>query len=285
MKSVIWAGSPVAPSLLIPARTAPPLMTIASPKASQEEFWSPRKVAWYRRANARSDYAARVLAAAEPYLGGVATALDVGAGFGALAVPLARRVARVTALEPAPAMAAALADEVSRQGLRNVEILQARWGELRLPPHDLVLCAHVGPLLGGESTFLAALPALARRAVVLVRDMPGGDDKFWFAELYPRFLGRPYERCCDYEATLAALGALGVVPAVVEVAYTSDQPFDSLDEACEFWAEYMGLDAAAVDAGLRPFLAARLRREGGGWVAPFRKRAAVIAWRVGEGAG
>ena len=33
------------------------------------------------------------------------TALDVGAGFGALALPLARRLLRVTAIEPAAAIA------------------------------------------------------------------------------------------------------------------------------------------------------------------------------------
>jgi tRNA1(Val) A37 N6-methylase TrmN6 len=43
-----------------------------------------------------------VLAAAAPVLSECRSALDVGAGFGALALPLARRIAHVTALEPAP---------------------------------------------------------------------------------------------------------------------------------------------------------------------------------------
>ncbi|MDO8478751.1 MAG: hypothetical protein Q7W02_21640, partial [Candidatus Rokubacteria bacterium] len=75
---------------------------------ARAEFWTERTVAWYERANERSDYAARVLGALGPALVGCRDALDVGAGFGALALPLAQRLEAVTALEPSAAMAGAL---------------------------------------------------------------------------------------------------------------------------------------------------------------------------------
>ena len=65
-------------------------------------FWSDRVVAWYRRAAERGDYAARVIDAIGPALDSCHTALDVGAGCGALAIPLARRLQQLTALEPRP---------------------------------------------------------------------------------------------------------------------------------------------------------------------------------------
>lgn len=244
--------------------------------------WTARTVAWYERANARSDYATRVLAAAAKALDGCTSALDVGAGFGALALPLARRLDRVTALEPAPAMAAALRRSAARAGLANVTVVEAAWGETTLAPHDLVVCAHVGPLLGPGSTLLPALPHLARRAVVLVREAAGGDEKFYYPELYPRLLGRSYgeRRPCRDAETQAALAALGITPVVTPIEYRSDQPFDTLDDACEFWMTYMGLDGDEPRTFLRAFLGARLRREGDGLVAPLRKRAAVLWWRV-----
>lgn len=245
-----------------------------------ERLWTERTVAWYRRANAVSDYAPVVFRAAERVLARCRTALDVGAGFGALAVPLACRLERVTALEPSPAMAAALREDAARLGLRNLAVVEAAWGDVEVEPHDLVLCAHVSPLLEPGSTFLAALPSLARRGVVLVRDAPGGDDKFYFSELYPRLLGRAYTHGCDYRETLGALAALGIRPTVTEVEYHSDQPFDSLDEACDFWMTYMGLTTADARAFLRDFLAARLVRRGDTLVAPFRKRATVLWWTV-----
>ncbi|MBI1734719.1 MAG: class I SAM-dependent methyltransferase [Candidatus Rokubacteria bacterium] len=246
----------------------------------ENRFWTARRVAWYRRANARSDYADRVLAVVDDLLARSASALDVGAGFGALALPLASRLSRVTAIEPAREMARTLRDDARTLGLANVTVIEAAWSDVEVAPHDLVLCAHVGPLLGHGAPFLRAVPALARRGVVLVRDVPGGDDKFFFRELYPRLRGEPYERASDYEDTLAAIATLGVQPTVTAIDYASDQPFVSLEEACDFWMEYMRLEGDAPRAFLRDFLRERLTREGAGWIAPFRKRAAVIHWAV-----
>lgn len=255
----------------------------ALPETHRRDFWTERKVAWYERANEGSDYAARVLGAVVPLLQGCRTALDVGAGFGALALPLAERLLQVTALEPAPTMAAALRRAAARHEISTLTVVEAAWGEVALEPHDLVVCAHVGPLLGRGSPFLREASLLARRGVVLVRDMPGGSDKFFFRELYPLLRGHDYERCCDSGETVEALGALGITPTVTSIAYASDQPFESLEEACDFWMEYMHLEGDDARAYLRALLARRLRRHGDGWIAPLAKRAAVIWWATDGG--
>jgi SAM-dependent methyltransferase len=237
-------------------------------------------VAWYRRAAERGDYAARVLEAIGLSLGECRTALDVGAGCGALTIPLARRLVAVTALEPSPAMARGLRGWAAEAGLDTVAVLEAAWGETPLHPHDLVLCAHVGGLLRPDSAFLRDVGTLARRLVVLVRDLTAarGEDKFFFSELYPRLLGRPYARCCGGDDTAAALRARGLSVRVREVSYRSDQPFVSLGEACDFWMTYLGLSDGRARAYLRAFLRERLLRRGEEWLAPFRKTVAVISW-------
>jgi hypothetical protein len=250
------------------------------------DFWTERKVAWYRRAIARSDYAAAVFRALAPALAECQSALDVGAGCGALALPLASRMRRVTALEPAPAMAKALREEAAGRGLANVEVVEAAWGDAPLAPHDLVLCAHVGELLRPAAAFLREVSGAAQRWVVLVRDAlpePGEvRDKFFFGELYPCLLGRPYETGCpDPMETVERLHALGATTDVTPIRYDFGQPFDDLDEACDFWESYLGLPPGAQRPFLRGFLAERLVRDGSGWLAPYPKRALVIAWRVG----
>jgi hypothetical protein len=240
-------------------------------------------VHWYRQALRRSDYAQAVLEVLEPLLAECETALDVGAGCGALALPLAERLRRVTALEPAPAMAAALREAARARGLANLEVVEAAWGEVPVPPHDLVLCAHVGELLRPDAAFLREARSLASRWVVAIRDAGPGEDKFFFGELYPRLLGQPYGPGCDYRETLEGLAALGITPTIRRIRYRSDQPFADLEEACEFWEEYLGVGGPSVRATLREFLVARLTREGSGWLAPYSKDAAVIWWPGGAG--
>ena len=241
-------------------------------------FWSARTVVWYQRALARSDYATRVLAAIAPQLAGAASVLDVGAGCGALALPLAARIPQVTALEPAPAMAAALRAEAGKRGLRHLTLVEAAWGEVALPPHDLVLCAHVGELTRSGAPFLGEAARWARRWVVIVRDREAESDKLFFRELYPLLLGRPYGAGSDYGDMLAGLAGLGVHPEVVAVDYRSDQPFADLDEACDFYEAYLGVAGPEARGFLRTFLAARLVQEPKGWVAPYSKRAVVLRW-------
>ena len=248
-------------------------------------FWSARTVAWYQRALARSDYATRILGAIDLQLAGITSVLDVGAGCGALALPLAERIPRVTALEPAQAMAAALRAEAERRGLRRLTVVQAAWGEVVLPPHDLVLCAHVGELTRPGARFLADAARWARRWVVVVRDREAESDKLFFRELYPLLLGRPYGGGSDYGDMLAGLADLGVRPEVVAVEYRSDQPFADLDEACDFYEAYLGVSGPEARGFLRAFLAARLVREPEGWVAPYAKRAVVLRWPGAAGGG
>lgn len=174
-----------------PPRTASPRPSIPATE---------RTVGWYERANARTDYARHVLDVIAPLVTECRSALDVGAGFGALALPLARRLLQVTALEPSPPMAAALRRAVARGGFGNVTVIETAWGGVQV----------------------------------------------------------------------------GVTMEAIPIEYGSDQPFDSLDEACEFWATYLGRH----DAPARAFLAVRLRREGEEWIAPYRKHALVIQWRV-----
>jgi hypothetical protein len=177
-------------------------------------------------------------------------------------------------------MARGLRRWAAEAGLANVTVVERAWGEIPVRPHDLVLCAHVGGLLRAGSPFLREAGQVARRLVVVVRDVTStrGEDKFFFRELYPVLLGRPYPRRSEADDTAAAVRALGIRPDVTEIEYRSDQPFADLAEACDFWMVYLGLSDPRSRAYLEAFLRERLVRRDGEWIAPFRKRAAVIVW-------
>ena len=164
-----------------------------------------------------------------------------------------------------------------------MSVIEAAWGEAPVRPHDLVLCAHVGGLLDGGSPFLGEA-VRARAAPGRLRPRPArrsGDDKFFYRELYPALLGRPYEHRCRADDTVAGLERLGIRPAVTPIEYSSDQPFDSLEEACDFWMTYMGLEGEGPARLPPPLTSPRASSAATGSGSPrFRKRAAVIAWQV-----
>lgn len=256
---------------------APSPRPLADPHGT---FWSPSKVRWYLKALVESDYGTKVLQALEPVLPGTESILDVGAGCGALALPLAQRVGWVTALEPAPAMTAALRERTAQKGLRNVRIIEGAWGQVPVSPHDGVLCAHVGGLLDKDSPFLGEALAYARRWVALVRDAGLDRDKFFFRELYPLIWGEPYGPTCDYLETVVALHGRGILANVTLIDYRSDQPFDNFHEAVSFYEEYLEVEKEWQREALREFLSQRLLRRGETLVAPYSKGAAVIWWKT-----
>ena len=57
------------------------------------------------------------------------TVIDIGAGTGGWAVPMARYARTVTALEPSHEMIEGMKETIEQEGTRNVEIIQGSWPE------------------------------------------------------------------------------------------------------------------------------------------------------------
>src|SRR3990170_2608676 len=109
--------------------------------------WDRRRVRWYSQALDESDFPDVVIRAIRPWLRGCSSVLDVGAGCGTLAVPLARRVERVTALDPSVEMLRELRRRARRAGVANIRCVLGAWGEVPLRPHDLLLVANARPVI------------------------------------------------------------------------------------------------------------------------------------------
>ena len=97
--------------------------------------------------------------------------LDLGAGGGRYALPLALKVKRVHAIEPSPSMLAVLRDVMASHDIANIDIHEGGWpmpGEA--PSGDVALMAHVGRDIEDFGAFLdAAEVAASRRLVAVMR--------------------------------------------------------------------------------------------------------------------
>jgi 2-polyprenyl-3-methyl-5-hydroxy-6-metoxy-1,4-benzoquinol methylase len=136
--------------------------------------------------------------------------IDVGAGGGRLAIPLAARCREVVAVEPSPAMRGVLAEEAARRGIGNIRIVAATWEQAEVEPAPLVLAAHVTYGVRPIEPFLRKLDATATRhvAILVMRDPPQAPiAPFWQAVHGETRLRLP---CRD--ELVAALVELGIAP-------------------------------------------------------------------------
>lgn len=156
------------------------------------------------------------------------TWLDIGAGAGRFALPLALRVREVIALDPSEGMLQALREGMERHGIRNLRVIHARWpidalretalradavpradSQLRA---DVVLVAHLGYDIEAIGPFIDAMEAAAGRLCVAVMServpsAPAGP--FW-----PPVHGEPRVELPAFGEFLAILRARGHDPEV-----------------------------------------------------------------------
>jgi SAM-dependent methyltransferase len=113
--------------------------------------------------------------------------LDIGAGAGRYALPLAARVAELIAVEPSASMRNALRTGKAEHGAANLRIVGGVWpevlAELGDPPvADVALIAHVGYDIEEIGPFVDAMERAAARLCVAVltdRSPASVADPFW----------------------------------------------------------------------------------------------------------
>jgi CTP:molybdopterin cytidylyltransferase MocA len=121
---------------------------------------------------------AELLAMAEPG----ETWIDIGAGAGRYALPLAGVAGEVIAIDPSPSMLAALGEGAATNGLSNIRSIEGRWPAPDPPMGDVALIAHVGYDIDAIGPFVEAMEASARRlcvAVLMERPPASVADRFW----------------------------------------------------------------------------------------------------------
>ncbi len=113
--------------------------------------------------------------------------LDIGAGAGRYALPLALAVHQVVAVEPSPGMRQALQAGISEHGIDNIRIVAGTWpdaaGQLgQLPAADVSLIAHVAYDIEPIWPFLRAMETAAREhciAILTDRSPASFTDPLW----------------------------------------------------------------------------------------------------------
>jgi SAM-dependent methyltransferase len=209
--------------------------------------------------------------------------LDIGAGPGTLAIPLAGMVQHVTAVEPSAGMLECLRENILGLGIRNIAILQKTWEDVDPgtdlePPYDLVVASYS---LGVPDlrAALEKMDAVSNRYVYI----------FWFADLLsPRhrqyleiwedLFGEQPAPNRTPNIIFNLLSQMGIF-ANVEISKTDRAfCFSSIKEAVADQRDLLCLKDDTQVAVLKRFLKKTLRHENGQYLLREQAYQAKIWW-------
>jgi molybdenum cofactor cytidylyltransferase len=196
------------------------------------------------------------------------TWLDIGAGAGRYALPLALLVREVIAIDPSDGMLAALAELMAEHGIGNIREVSDRWPPTSGSPAEglqaaVALIAHLGYDIEAIGPFVRAMEAAANRLCVAVlqeRQPSSIADPFW-----PLIHGEKRVALPALNEFLALLRAGG---RTLEVAIEERSPrgFVSEDELHGFVRRQLWLsEGGAKDRHLATLLRERVHVRDGRW--------------------
>jgi SAM-dependent methyltransferase len=209
--------------------------------------------------------------------------LDIGAGPGTLALPLAGMAAHVTAVEPSSGMMAVLAEHIRDGNIRNIRCVQKLWEEVDIgrdldAPYDIVIASFS---LGMEDIrdALAKMDAASSGYVYIYwfADLP-----FWernLAAMWEKLHGKPYVARPQIDCVFNVLYGMGICPNVEIYADEHVNSYGSLEEAVLDQRKSFAVSSAGQEDALREYLRERLRAEDGKLVLRGTSKYAKLWWK------
>lgn len=168
-------------------------------------------------------------------LGQDVSVLDVGCGPGTLALPIAKQVRQVTALDYSQGMLELVDERARQEGINNIRTVHCGWeddwSEFDISPHTLVIASRSMniPDLAGALQKLGHYATDTIYVAERIAPSPFDPDAF-------TALGREFNSGPDYIYTVNMLYHLGIHPRIERIELARELRFDNLDRAVQGYA-------------------------------------------------
>lgn len=207
--------------------------------------------------------------------------LDVGAGGGRLALPLALGAKKVIAVEPSASMCRVLREVAAEFGVKNVDVVESGWLDAQVPRVDIALCCHVLYTIQDIELFVRKLGEHAGRVLAVMYQAPPQSRLYPLWELVH---GEPRLALPSLPEFLEVLGQLGIEPEIEVVSTESNRGFESLETAKEQLARRLYIKPESTEMERLEALPLQVLEEKDGefsikGATPLEPR--VISWRPG----
>jgi SAM-dependent methyltransferase len=215
------------------------------------------------------------------------TVLDMGAGTGRLAVPIAGMVSHVTALDSSEGMLGHLRNRMEAEGRANYTCVVKRWEDVEvgvdLPVHDVVIAAFSLGFYDVGSALLK-LDAAAKRSVHLFWHM-GEWREPQEMSLYTAVHGEEANRRVGYPDALFLVNILhdyGIYADIRIYRALWETVYDSPEEAAKHWITMHAPDFPDLDLVTRHFKERLEKDDEGKFHERSVRRTAMVSWSKGE---
>ncbi len=206
-----------------------------------------------------------------------ASILDIGAGTGNYALPLAQQGCAVTALEYSPDMLAVLRRKLEEQGVGGVTPQPDRWEETQVGPHDYVLAANCLYRTADLRRALVRFSELARSRVLIIFSI--GTPHVLLNSLSQALDRGPFNTGAGPDHVVWGLQALGVLPWVEPFTVKRGLHFVDLPEAARELGRPLGL-STAEQARAVEVLPSLLQPVANGWEHAYSLTIPLIHWEA-----
>ncbi|WAI00444.1 class I SAM-dependent methyltransferase [Methanogenium organophilum] len=213
--------------------------------------------------------------------------LDVGAGPGAIAIPVARQVAHVTAVEPSAGMFTVLEEMLAEEDVKNVDCVQKRWEDVNVAtdlsaPYDVVFASFSLDVPDMQEAIEKMIEASSRYVYI-----------YWFAgeaswetmarDLWPALHGSSeYVSSPKSDIIFNILYAMDIYPHVEHFVYEHIHRFNTEDEAVEYFKPRYFVETEEQEEILREYIMRSLQHDGDTVIVPGHSHRMKIWWDVTE---
>ncbi|MCK9405384.1 MAG: class I SAM-dependent methyltransferase [Methanothrix sp.] len=206
--------------------------------------------------------------------------LDIGAGLGRLAVPLAKEVRKLTAIEPARAYMNIMKDKAARDGLDNMEFSDDLWADFPLQKkYDLVCSTWSRAAMDPASLMKMHEASRGHCALEFVASPSNNND---FEQLYAMIMGEEYRYSGNYLNIITTLYDNEIYANLETWKYDTVASYQNIEDFVEMrrigFEAYTHVTDEMVEQ-FRQFYKARMNPDGT-YSYPTKGVACMIWWKV-----
>lgn len=207
------------------------------------------------------------------------TVLDMGCGSGALAIPLAKYVRGITAVDFSPGMLGLLEEQCRTKEIDNIAVIKASWEDnwrsKGIGSYDAVVASRCLVVDDLRKAITKLHNAARERVYISTIVGDGPHDRGMYEAVGRRLTPGP-----DYIYTYNLLYQMGIYAHLSFIKDHRQESFQDIDAAFRYYDKFLGALTKSEKAKLRRYLEDQLVARSGKWVFKYKRatRWAVMWW-------